>query len=128
MRLKKYLVDNCSLDVRDNIKQQRKLLEDAVVTNQNVTEFIPLGAYPNPFRDEITLSFELEQSHRIQIDIYTLNGQKITTLANAYYHEGPHELSWDGTDPSGRVLLPGIYIYTVIIDNSVRYTGKMVKR
>lgn len=40
MKLKKYLVDNCSFDIRYNIKQQRKLLEDTIVTNQNIEEFI----------------------------------------------------------------------------------------
>lgn len=39
MRLIKYLKDNCSLDIRNNIKQ-RLFEDDPVLTNQSVADFI----------------------------------------------------------------------------------------
>ncbi len=98
------------------------------IANPETEEYISIGAYPNPFQEEVTISIELDQPHSVSIDIYNLNGQRISRLANRNFSEGYHEISWDGLDRTGMISSPGVYIYTVTIDNAEHHTGKLIRR
>ena len=98
------------------------------IANPETEEYISIGAYPNPFQEEVTISLELDQPHSVTIDIYNLNGQRISRLTNRNFSEGYHEIYWDGMDGRGSTSSPGVYIYTVTIDNAVHHNGKLIKR
>ncbi|MDD2331208.1 MAG: T9SS type A sorting domain-containing protein [Candidatus Cloacimonetes bacterium] len=70
---------------------------------------LSLLAYPNPFNPRTTLAFNLPQPGLTQIEIYNLKGQKVKTLHSGYLPQGRHQLSFGGTDDSGRALSSGIY-------------------
>lgn len=62
--------------------------------------------YPNPFTDKTTISFSLERSDHIKINILDMNGTKITQLVNQRYPAGEHELSWIPQDlPTNMYIL-----------------------
>ena len=53
-----------------------------------------LSSYPNPFNPSTTISFNMENSGIIDIDIYDIEGHKIQDLNHDFYISGSHRLDW----------------------------------
>jgi hypothetical protein len=61
-----------------------------------------LNNYPNPFNPETNLKFILGKSASVKINIYGVDGKKLTQLVNSYYSPGEHEVKWNAASfPSG---------------------------
>lgn len=67
---------------------------------------------PNPFRDITMISFNVEESSEVTINLYDMLGRKAKTVFSGYLSAGSHqqELSADG-------LSSGIYFYELIAGN-----------
>ena len=61
--------------------------------------------YPNPVSNSATISFSLEQSEKVSVQIFDINGRWVTTLANSELSEGQHEIQFNSEN-----LDAGIYI------------------
>jgi len=83
------------------------------------------SAWPNPFSDQINFSLDVETKAFVNIEIYTLSGQKVSTLADGEFSKGTHHLIWDARDISGSNLPAGMYIYKVQMDEQFE-TGKVI--
>jgi hypothetical protein len=57
----------------------------------------------------------------VQIDIYSLVGQRVTTVIKQHLMEGKHEI---GFDAGG--LKPGMYLVVLKIDK-IEYVNKFIK-
>ena len=66
------------------------------------------STYPNPFNPSTTISFYLNQNHRVAVDIYNLKGQLVENLLNQYLTPGKYEIIWDATQKVG-----GLYVVKV---------------
>lgn len=69
-----------------------------------------LGASPNPFNPATELSFVLAQSGKTRLGIYDVQGRLVATLVNTDLPAGPHHVTWQGQDSSGRTVASGAYI------------------
>lgn len=67
--------------------------------------------YPNPFNPTTTIAFDMVKDGHVAIDIFNIRGQKVKTLLNDVKAAGPHTVTWNGTDDSGRSVSSGIYFY-----------------
>jgi hypothetical protein len=67
------------------------------------------GCYPNPFRDNINICYEIKEPVLASIEIYNLKGQKIRTLVNSSIKTGRYTLVWDGRDSQGIHSSNGVY-------------------
>ncbi|MFO7896156.1 MAG: C10 family peptidase [Candidatus Cloacimonadales bacterium] len=74
--------------------------------------------YPNPFYSNsskrsngTTISFSLDTTQNVSLEIYNIRGQKIKTLLDAKFGAGTHAIRWDGTDASQQNVASGIYFY-----------------
>jgi len=70
--------------------------------------------YPNPFNPVTTISFSLtsEQLQNAELIIYNLKGQKVRTFTNQQIKQTPdQQLTWNGTDDSGKPVSSGLYFY-----------------
>ena len=47
---------------------------------------------------------------RITLEIYTVQGKRIRTLATCIEEAGTHTRTWDGTDDRGRLVQSGLYL------------------
>jgi subtilisin-like proprotein convertase family protein len=65
--------------------------------------------YPNPFSPLTRLRFGLPSAGQVELAVYNVNGQRLTTLASGHYPAGVHTAAWDGTDNAGRPVASGIY-------------------
>ncbi len=54
-----------------------------------------LPAYPNPFNPAVTIPFEIDEKRQIVLDIYDVQGQHATRLADNVFRAGRHELHWN---------------------------------
>lgn len=68
-----------------------------------------LGNYPNPFNPNTTISYSLAKTAPVELCIYNLKGQKVTTLISDSKTAGLHQIAWNGTDTYGRAVGSGIY-------------------
>ena len=69
--------------------------------------------YPNPFADETTFTFYINQSSEIKLQIFTIAGRLIRSwndFADAGYN---YHLRWDGRDEEGDEIANGVYLYRI---------------
>jgi hypothetical protein len=69
------------------------------------------GNYPNPFNPETTISFTLQQSGHVSLEIYNIRGQKVATVVDGNFEAGNHNVVWNGKTDQNRVAGSGIYFY-----------------
>jgi hypothetical protein len=88
---------------------------------------ILVSAYPNPFADHVNFDIRLPQPAPVTIALYDLSGQLIRKMNHdSSISEKHHSIRWEVNSPTGKTLLPGIYIYQVST-SSATFTGKLVK-
>ena len=81
--------------------------------------------YPNPFSDQTTITFTLDQDMPVSIEIFNIDGSKVATLLESNLKAGEYNISWDGTNNMGNKLGSGIYLCT-LRTNSVIATKKLI--
>ena len=67
--------------------------------------------YPNPFNSDTVIEYQLPQPGEMQLEVYDLAGQRVTTLASGSRAAGSYVLHWDGRDDDGRMLATGVHLY-----------------
>ena len=81
--------------------------------------------YPNPFKPGFSLSadtkipFVLQNSSRVNVNIYNITGQLIKALADRQFEAGLNELRWDGHDDRGMLVASGTYLIRLQSDSQV---------
>jgi len=78
----------------------------------NPLEFELHAAYPNPFNPSTTIAFDIPahlNGKNVQLIVYDILGQKVTTLADRPFKTGSHEIIWNGRSDSNIMMSSGIY-------------------
>ncbi|MHB2153841.1 FlgD immunoglobulin-like domain containing protein [Calditrichota bacterium GD2] len=75
------------------------------------------GNFPNPFNPTTTIKFGLPEDGYVQLNIYSMNGQKVRTLIDGQVSKGYHQIVWDGTNESGQWVSGGLYVYELKTDS-----------
>ncbi len=103
-----------------------------------VLEYIPVSieetapvsfisnVFPNPSRNQFTIQFDLARDEWINVMIFDSKGQHINTLLNRRMQMGSQEIVWPGTNASGQMMPPGIYILRVSGAKEA-FTQKLIK-
>jgi len=81
---------------------------------------------PNPVETSSEISYYLPSESRISIELYSLTGSKVATLATGTEIPGDHIIYWHGDDNSGRPLPRGIYICIIEADKKREFL-KIIK-
>ncbi|MBL7067222.1 MAG: hypothetical protein ISS29_05125, partial [Candidatus Marinimicrobia bacterium] len=61
-------------------------------------EFRLYPNYPNPFNPVTTISYDLPDEGLVELTVYNMRGEKVTTLMQGKQAAGSYKLNWDGTD------------------------------
>ncbi len=69
--------------------------------------------YPNPFYSTTDISYTLSQSTHVNLKVFNMLGQTVTTLVDQEMSAGTHETSWDAHN-----LSSGIYFFKITIENN----------
>ncbi len=67
--------------------------------------------YPNPFNPTTTIKFALPKSSHVELEIFNILGQRVTTLINDQLDAGYYTAKWNSTDSQGREVATGVYFY-----------------
>jgi hypothetical protein len=70
-------------------------------------------AYPNPFKESITITYQLQKDGRVEIQINNILGQQIKSLVREEQRAGLQQVKWDGMDESGSLVRSGMYYITL---------------
>jgi len=73
-----------------------------------VTEYALAQNYPNPFNPTTTVEFALPKDSRVNIEIFNILGQKVTTLFNGDQTSGYHQVEWNASNFGS-----GVYFYVM---------------
>jgi len=68
-----------------------------------------LNCYPNPFNPELTISFNLEETQDVKLNVFNVKGQKVKTLVSELFRPDAYNIVWKGADNSGNQVSSGVY-------------------
>jgi hypothetical protein len=80
------------------------------------TSAVLLSAYPDPVSNSTTISFTLQQSQKVSVQIFDMNGRLIKTLADAQMQAGNHQLIWNAGSEN---VIAGVYLLKLQAENYV---------
>jgi len=81
--------------------------------------------YPNPFNPVTTITYDLLEDGFVELSVYNVRGEIVTTLKNGNQEAGSYAVTWDGTNQKGDLVLSGIY-FLRIVSGGNHGTTKMI--
>lgn len=87
------------------VKQEKTVVPD---------EFRLYHNYPNPFNPTTTIRFDVLKTSNIDVSVYNILGQKVTTLVSQELAPGTYSTTWDATNSSNIILSSGVYYVRMI--------------
>lgn len=77
--------------------------------------------YPNPFNSTTIINYEIPKKSYVELKIYNSIGQLVRTLVSKEHDESYYSIMYDAVE-----LSTGIYFYTLISDNMIIDTKKLI--
>jgi len=86
-------------------------LQNPVGVESSSDNLVPTGYaleqnFPNPFNPATTIRYSIPERSRVTLEIFTITGQRITTLVNGIQNAATHTVKW-----TPNRLASGVYIY-----------------
>ncbi|MFC1552707.1 FlgD immunoglobulin-like domain containing protein, partial [Candidatus Latescibacterota bacterium] len=81
--------------------------------------------YPNPFNPSTIIEYSLDEPSSVNLDIFSITGQHVRSLAHGTESPGMHSVVWDGRNDTGTSVAAGIYLYRLRSGVEIQ-TKKMV--
>ncbi len=97
-----YIVDQLTFDSPLSVYERYNEFNNQFILNQN---------YPNPFRIDTEIHFQIPGTMNVKIKIFNILGQEIYELADRNFNKGKHVLRWNGRDYNGNKVAKGMYFY-----------------
>ncbi len=92
------------------------------LNNSSIPETFTLyKPYPNPFNPITTISFSVPEPSNVTIEVFNLNGIKVSTLVNKAMQPGFHEVSWNAESQ-----ISGIYFVKMISNEYINTQRTML--
>lgn len=85
-----------------------------------------LKNFPNPFRVQTNIAFEISVKSKVVLEIYSLNGQKIKQLVNNEMSAGRHSIPWNACNDKNALVEPGLYICRMSVGNQKEFSRQML--
>ena len=93
-------------------------MEGGKILNGNNME-----VYPNPYQDEVTITFKVEETTNATLSVYDVVGRKLVTILDTQIPNGIYNY----TENLGQ-LEPGVYVVKLTVENGVPSFKKIVKQ
>lgn len=76
--------------------------------------------YPNPFKDNTTIPFEISRQGKVQLTLFNMLGQPVEIIVLKKMPAGKHQVEFEGKN-----LSPGLFYYQITV-NGFQDTKTMV--
>jgi hypothetical protein len=90
------------------IKVDSDLLSGIGETNAALLAYVE-NIYPNPAKDEVTITLNVKESSEIKVEVFGLDGRRVAIVASQEMAAGRHDIHWN-TKENGQQVPAGIYI------------------
>ncbi len=87
---------------------------EAASTSDVPKEFSLAQNYPNPFNPATTIDYRLPVATRVRLTVYSLVGEEIATLVDAFQPAGTYDVRWNASQHAS-----GMYMYRLTTDRFV---------
>jgi uncharacterized repeat protein (TIGR01451 family) len=110
-------------DAEGNVLSSRKfsnyisgdISTSAVEVKGDATDFVQMSIYPNPAKEQTTLTYALGRARNLKIDLYDLQGKWVQNLDQGQQGEGFHKLDINTSN-----LPAGMYFVRLLSDGLVQ--------
>ncbi|HKK61771.1 MAG TPA: T9SS type A sorting domain-containing protein [Bacteroidales bacterium] len=82
-----------------------------------------MRVYPTPANSNVNIEFSIDNRERVQMTVFDLSGQKVSSLVNKIYPAGSHRVNWDLSSK----LKSGIYLINMQAGDIVS-TARLIVR
>lgn len=85
--------------------------------------------YPNPFVENVTIPFTIaEEGTSVKIMILDQLGRAVSEVVNDTFTKGKHEVVWGRNDLQGNKVGNGIYMYSIVTNESEPVKGLFIAK
>ena len=111
--------------------QDARRLPSPTAVLERISDVLPANANlqqncPNPFNGMTSTRFALATEAEVELAVYSLSGQQVTTLVPGWRQAGDYTLTWDGVDDAGRELASGLYMYRIQMGSQQVWARRLV--
>jgi endoglucanase len=82
--------------------------------------------FPNPFSVSTEIEFYIPESSFVELNIFSMCGQKISCLVNERLTPGNHKVTWNTQNENGKFVARGFYFYILRHSNTGQIAKKML--
>ncbi|NIM19215.1 MAG: M20/M25/M40 family metallo-hydrolase [Candidatus Latescibacteria bacterium] len=75
--------------------------------------FTVLPAYPNPFKDVITIRFDIHRESVVTVDVYGPQGEIVERIFHGVLAQDSHAKTWDGSGLGRERVASGVYFIRI---------------
>jgi len=93
---------------KDNNTNKDKWIKKIQIEVLNPDKYELYQNYPNPFNPETVISYQLPNISKVEIKVYDILGNEISTLVNELKEAGFYKLNFNGSN-----LSSGVYFYRI---------------
>jgi photosystem II stability/assembly factor-like uncharacterized protein len=113
----------CGNSVGGQVFKYVRSLTGTITWNNEVPEEFSLEQnYPNPFNPVTKIKFSLPNAGTVTLKVFDITGREVSTMISGLYmNRGVVTYDFDGSQ-----LSSGVYFYSLLVDNSMIDTKKMV--
>ena len=91
-----------------------------------VTSTTELGVgFPNPFRTDTQIPYELAETGHVRIQVFNQLGQTVRVLVDTVHPPGRYMTNWDGKDSMGIQVASGLYFFKMDSKDTSQITSSM---
>ncbi|MBN1162970.1 MAG: T9SS type A sorting domain-containing protein [Candidatus Krumholzibacteriota bacterium] len=89
----------------------RRILFETGNLTAPAVPFVLEQNFPNPFNPSTTINYYLDAAAPVKLEIYNVQGIRVSCLVDAFQGKGPYSVTWNGKDINGNNAVSGLYLY-----------------
>ncbi|MBM4398872.1 MAG: T9SS type A sorting domain-containing protein [Candidatus Cloacimonetes bacterium] len=89
---------------------------------------VKTSAYPNPFRESISIRFESKTPSQTELAVYNIKGELVRNIFSSYQKSGLSVMKWDGTNNRGEKATAGVYFIRLKQNNLISNSKVLLLR